>query len=61
MSLGDRARAEPTCAASWPSSDAHRPSSPWRCSAIASVSMRRTSTMSRYMPLMSTSSSGYSG
>ena len=32
------ARPIPTCAASWPSSPGHRPSSPWRCSAVPSVS-----------------------
>src|SRR5215469_14782298 len=60
MSLGDKARPDPIWAASWPSRDAQRPSSPWRCSAMASVSNRRTSTMSRYMLLRSTSPSGYS-
>src|SRR5690606_17060254 len=36
--------------ASCPSSEAHRPSSPWRCSEVASASKRRVSTMSRYSP-----------
>ena len=45
--LGRRARPEPTWAASWPSRLAQIPSSPWRCSAVASASTRRTSTRSR--------------
>ena len=53
MSLGLSARPDPIWAASWPSSEAQMPSSPWRCRAIASVSIRRTSTRSRYMALMS--------
>ena len=53
MSLGPSARPEPTCAASWPSSEAQIPSSPWRCRAMASKSIRRTSTRSRYSALIS--------
>ena len=53
MSSGLSARPDPIWAASWPSSEAQMPSSPWRCSEIATVSMVRTSTRSRYMFLMS--------
>ncbi len=39
---------EPIWAASWPSSGGHSASSPWRWRAVASVSMRRMTTMSSY-------------
>ena len=58
---GERARRSRSARPPGRAASAHRPSSPWRWSATASVSIRRTSTMSRYMPLMSTSPSGYSG
>ena len=45
--VGRSARADPTWAASCPKRGAHSPSSPWRCSAIASASSRRTTAMSR--------------
>ena len=57
MSCGPSERAEPIWAASWPSSEAQMPSSPWRCKAIASVSILRTRTRSRYMSLMSAAES----
>src|SRR3954447_11478111 len=55
MSPVSIARPAPTWAASWRSSEAQMPSSPCRCSAVASTSQRRTSARSRYSPRSSSS------